>query len=60
MKKFNLRRWEYDGNKLAHPLTIIRRSIAMPFVFVFRSLLFIAVLAGWGMSEAKDTWNNIS
>lgn len=35
------------------PLTIARRLIALPFVAVLGSLLILALLAGWGLDDAK-------
>lgn len=52
-------KWEYKGNKLAPPQTIARRLIAWPFLQFARCLIFIIVLGGWGLYEAKEAWNKL-
>lgn len=48
--------WTWNGNKLAHPLTIARRLLMFPIILALRSALFLAVWAGWGFDEAQDLW----
>ena len=51
-------KWEYDGRKLAPPLTMIRRLTSYPFVMLSRCLLFLSFLAGWGLETAKAAWRD--
>lgn len=49
-------KWQYKGMPLAHPVTILRRLLAYPLMMVARCLLFVAILAGWGMFDAVRVW----
>jgi hypothetical protein len=51
-------RWEYQGIPLAPPLTIARRLLAWPVFQAVRCLLFVVVLAGWGLDDAQRTWSD--
>lgn len=53
-------KWEWKGRPLAHPLTILRRLAALPFLRISQCLVFIAAMAGWGIDHAKDEWRNMS
>jgi hypothetical protein len=50
------KRWTWNGHELAHPVTIARRLIAMPFIVLLRVLLFGAIWLGWGIEDAVDNW----
>lgn len=38
--------------------TILRRLIFWPLLFAGMCLTFVAVLGGFGLGEAKETWRN--
>lgn len=38
--------------------TILRRLIFWPFLLAGMCLTFVAVLGGFGLDEAKETWRN--
>lgn len=52
----DLRRWRWSGERLANPLTILRRLLAWPLMQALRVLLCIVVAAGWGVETAHETW----
>lgn len=52
--------WTWNGRRLAHPLTIIRRLLAWPFFYTFRALTWLSVLIGWGFDEAGRVWSDLT
>jgi hypothetical protein len=59
MARFNIRKWEFDGRKLADPITLVRRLIALPFLWPARIVYFVVVLVGWGWHDAVDAWERM-
>lgn len=47
---------KWRGRQLLPIHTIARRLIAFPFIMAARGLLFLVVLAGWGMYYAERVW----
>ncbi|PWD04127.1 hypothetical protein C4C37_13205 [Pseudomonas amygdali pv. lachrymans] len=56
--KFDISNWKYDGRKLNHPLTIVRRMLFFPFWFGFRVLYCVAIAGGLGVKDAKEAWRD--
>jgi len=52
-------KWEWNGRRLAPPLTITRRLLALPVLRVAQCLVFVATLAGWGWGEAVRVWQDM-
>ena len=51
-------KWEWKGRRLADPLTIARRMLALP-VFTGKRLDFIGALIGWGWDSAMQVWRGM-
>ncbi len=49
-------KWQYKGQRLAPPITIIRRLIALPILRLAQCLVFASIWFGWGIDDAKDFW----
>lgn len=56
---FDIRAWTLRGQKLAYPLTILRRLLALPLLLAGRALVFLACWLGWGMDDAVDAWDRL-
>lgn len=48
--------WRWRGKDLAHPLTILRRLVALPLLLAGKVAVFVSILLGWGLDEAVDAW----
>ena len=44
------------GSTLVPWYTMIRRALCLPFFQLFRSLMWLIVLLGWGYEDAKCWW----
>ncbi len=49
--------WTWNGERLAHPLTIARRLVAWPLMIAARAVLCVTVAIGWGLDAAHDSWD---
>ena len=49
-------KWGWNGRRLADPLTMVRRLLALPVLRVAQGLVFVATLLGWGWDDAMRTW----
>ena len=49
--------WTWNGKRLASPLTMARRLIALSLMPVARLLLCLVTVIGYGIEEARDTWD---
>ena len=51
--------WTWNGRGLAHPVKILRKTIAYP-VYMLLALLLAAVTAfGWGSVQAYYLWDEL-
>lgn len=53
-------KWEWKGRRLAPPLTILRRLLALPLLRLAQCAVFLATWLGWGFDVAKDEWDAMS
>jgi hypothetical protein len=52
-------KWEINGRKLDRPDIIIRRILMVPFYCAAKCLLFLIILIGLGISDARKKWYDI-
>lgn len=52
-------KWEWEGRRLADPLTIARRLLALPVFMAGKCLAFIGALIGWGWDSAMQVWRGM-
>jgi len=50
---------KYKGRELAHPVVIIRRTIAFAFLHILRAAFCAVMWFGWGYYEAKRSWDEM-
>jgi len=48
--------WSWNGQRLANPITIVRRLSMFPILLILRGFFFIALCIGWGLDTAIDDW----
>jgi hypothetical protein len=55
----SIKNWTFENRRLANPVTIIRRLVFLPIVFITKWIYLFAILCGWGIDEmqnAKDSY----
>ena len=60
IRSWAAKHWQIKGRKLKPPHVIARRLLAWPFMKVAQCILVVIVAAGWGIDEAKQTWNDLT
>ena len=58
--KLDFKNWTYDGRPLNHPLTILRRLVMTPFLYVAGAFMYLSIMLAYGKDSADDAWTEIS
>ena len=57
--RLNLREWTWNGRKLTHPLSMVRRTIGLAIMLFGTVFVVLGAFVGWGLDEARGTWRNL-